>query len=162
MFLDSDDELDRNACRAMVRAIETTGADFVSGLCVRVHTTPRGRKEKPWYRWIYRQTRVLDSLTDDPDPLVWDTLATNKCYRRSFLLNHRLRFPTGIAYGTSCSPPGLAGSAARRPDPQHGLLLACSDSPSAGRSRSAGTRSATSPTGSPCTAKSTPCSPNAA
>lgn len=98
MFLDSDDELDRNACRAMVRAIETTGADFVSGLCVRVHTTPRGRKEKPWYRWIYRQTRVLDSLTDDPDPLVWDTLATNKCYRRSFLLNHRLRFPTGIAY----------------------------------------------------------------
>ena len=98
MFLDSDDELDRDACRNLVRAAETTGADLVSGLCVRVRTTRRGREEKPWYRWIYRNTRVLDSITDDPEPLVWDTLATNKCYRRSFLLEHRLRFPTGVAY----------------------------------------------------------------
>ena len=98
MFLDSDDELDRDACRNMVRAAETSGADLVSGLCVRVRTTGRGRREKPWYPWIYRNTRVLDGITEYPEPLVWDTLATNKCYRRSFLTEHRLRFPGGVAY----------------------------------------------------------------
>ncbi|MFF4522557.1 bifunctional glycosyltransferase/CDP-glycerol:glycerophosphate glycerophosphotransferase [Streptomyces bluensis] len=98
MFLDSDDLLERNACRNMLEAAETTGADLVSGLCVRVHVNARSGKEVKWYPWLYARTRTLDSISELPDLLVFDTLSTNKCYRRDFLLDNALEFPVGIHY----------------------------------------------------------------
>ncbi|GGZ91420.1 bifunctional glycosyltransferase/CDP-glycerol:glycerophosphate glycerophosphotransferase [Streptomyces bluensis] len=98
MFLDSDDVLERNACRNMLEAAETTGADLVSGLCVRVHVDARSGKEVKWYPWLYTRTRTLDSISELPDLLVFDTLSTNKCYRRDFLLANALEFPVGIHY----------------------------------------------------------------
>ncbi|MFF6999393.1 CDP-glycerol glycerophosphotransferase family protein [Streptomyces sp. NPDC008313] len=98
LFLDSDDVLERNACRNLVEAAETTGADLVSGLCVRVHVDSRTRKEVKWYPWLYERTRTLESVSELPDLLVYDTLSTNKCYRRRFLLDEGLGFPVGIHY----------------------------------------------------------------
>ncbi|MET9564592.1 bifunctional glycosyltransferase/CDP-glycerol:glycerophosphate glycerophosphotransferase [Streptomyces tauricus] len=98
LFLDSDDVLERNACRNMLEAAETTGADLVSGLCVRVHVDSRGGKEVKWYPWLYTRTRTLESVSELPDLLVFDTLSTNKCYRREFLAREGLRFPVGIHY----------------------------------------------------------------
>ncbi|MER5226972.1 bifunctional glycosyltransferase/CDP-glycerol:glycerophosphate glycerophosphotransferase [Streptomyces flaveus] len=98
VFLDSDDVLERNACRNLLEAAETTGADLVSGLCVRVHVDSRSRKEVKWYPWLYERTRTLESIAELPDLLVFDTLSTNKCYRRRFLLDRDLRFPVGIHY----------------------------------------------------------------
>ncbi|MDT9690637.1 CDP-glycerol glycerophosphotransferase family protein [Streptomyces sp. P9(2023)] len=98
MFLDSDDVLERNACRNMVAAAEETGADLVSGLCVRLTKDSRREKRNEWYAWLYATTRTLDSVTELPDLFVWDTLSTNKCYRRAFLLDNELRFPKGMFY----------------------------------------------------------------
>lgn len=98
LFLDSDDVLERNACRNLLEAAETTGADLVSGLCVRVHVDTRTRKEVKWYPWLYTRTRTLDSISELPDLLVYDTLSTNKCYRRDFLVDNGLLFPVGIHY----------------------------------------------------------------
>ncbi|MEV4190806.1 bifunctional glycosyltransferase/CDP-glycerol:glycerophosphate glycerophosphotransferase [Streptomyces toxytricini] len=98
MFLDSDDVLERNACRNMLDAAERTGSDLVSGMCVRVHLDNRWGKTTEWYPWIYSRTRTLESITEFPDLLVYDTLSTNKCYRRSFLLEQGLEFPVGIHY----------------------------------------------------------------
>lgn len=98
MFLDSDDVLERNACRNMLAAAERTGSDLVSGMCVRVHLDNRWGKTTEWYPWIYSRTRTLESITEDPDLLVYDTLSTNKCYRRAFLLEQGLEFPVGIHY----------------------------------------------------------------
>ncbi|WP_411069977.1 CDP-glycerol glycerophosphotransferase family protein [Streptomyces sp. cmx-4-25] len=98
MFLDSDDVLERNACRNMLAAAEETGADLVSGLCVRVHLDSRTRRTTEWYPWLYSGTRTLESITELPDLLVFDTLSTNKCYRRAFLLERELEFPVGIHY----------------------------------------------------------------
>lgn len=98
MFLDSDDTLDRNACRNMLAAAEASGADLVSGLCTRVYVDSRRKRQQPWYRWLYQESRVLESITDLPELLVWDTLATNKAYRREFLLEHGLRFASGVCY----------------------------------------------------------------
>ncbi|MGK5628936.1 bifunctional glycosyltransferase/CDP-glycerol:glycerophosphate glycerophosphotransferase [Streptomyces sp. URMC 123] len=98
MFLDSDDVLEPNACRNMLEAADRTGADLVSGLCVRVHVDSRHRKTTEWYPWIYSRSRTLDSIGELPDLLVFDTLSTNKCYRRDFLLENDLRFPVGIHY----------------------------------------------------------------
>ncbi|MER5762626.1 bifunctional glycosyltransferase family 2 protein/CDP-glycerol:glycerophosphate glycerophosphotransferase [Streptomyces sp. NPDC002082] len=98
MFLDSDDVLERNACRNMLDAAERTGSDLVSGMCVRVHLDNRWGKTTEWYPWIYARTRTLESITEYPDLLVYDTLSTNKCYRRAFLLEQGLEFPVGIHY----------------------------------------------------------------
>ncbi|MCX5382464.1 CDP-glycerol glycerophosphotransferase family protein [Streptomyces sp. NBC_00083] len=98
IFLDSDDVLEENACRNMVGAAERTGADLVSGLCVRVFVDSRHGKTTEWYPWLYATSRTLESITELPDLLVFDTLSTNKCYRREFLLEQNLSFPVGIHY----------------------------------------------------------------
>ncbi|MGW4619153.1 bifunctional glycosyltransferase/CDP-glycerol:glycerophosphate glycerophosphotransferase [Streptomyces sp. NPDC004592] len=98
MFLDSDDTLEPNACRNMLEAADRTGADLVSGLCVRVHTDSRHDKRVPWYPWLYRSTRTVESIAELPDLFVFDTLSTNKCYRREFLVENELTFPRGIHY----------------------------------------------------------------
>ncbi|MFJ6214283.1 CDP-glycerol glycerophosphotransferase family protein [Streptomyces sp. NPDC092296] len=98
MFLDSDDELDPHACRNMFEAGERFGAELVSGLSVRRHLDNRHGKTVEWYPWLYSRTRALDSIEELPDLMVWDTLSTNKCYRRDFLLRAGLEFPVGILY----------------------------------------------------------------
>ncbi|MEW1660168.1 MULTISPECIES: CDP-glycerol glycerophosphotransferase family protein [unclassified Streptomyces] len=98
MFLDSDDVLEHNACRNLLEAAEESGSDIVSGLCVRVHKDTRNQKRDEWYSWLYSTTRTLESVTELPDLFVWDTLSTNKCYRREFLIENNLRFPKGMFY----------------------------------------------------------------
>ncbi|MFH8567372.1 CDP-glycerol glycerophosphotransferase family protein [Streptomyces sp. NPDC017993] len=98
MFLDSDDVLEINACRNMLEAAEESGSDIVSGLCVRLHKDTRNQKRDEWYSWLYATTRTLESVEELPDLFVWDTLSTNKCYRRDFLIENNLRFPKGMFY----------------------------------------------------------------
>ncbi|MBO2458467.1 bifunctional glycosyltransferase/CDP-glycerol:glycerophosphate glycerophosphotransferase [Actinomadura violacea] len=93
MFLDSDDTLDPHACRNMVAAAEDTGADLVAGRCVRVLPD----REHAWYARLYRESAVYDDILDNPD-LLYDTLATNKCYRRAFLDRAGLRFADRLHY----------------------------------------------------------------
>ncbi|WP_433478774.1 bifunctional glycosyltransferase/CDP-glycerol:glycerophosphate glycerophosphotransferase [Spirillospora sp. CA-142024] len=100
MFLDSDDLLDRHACLNLFAAAEDTGADLVSGLCDRIFLDlPRGAqgRVRPWYPWLYRHSAVYDSLSEKPD-LLYDTLSTNKAYRRGFLEEHGLRFVERLHY----------------------------------------------------------------
>ena len=96
MFLDSDDELPPDSCSALVQAVDESGADFAAGRCVRRHLN-RGALLTPWYAWLFTERRVLTSILDNPD-LLYDTLSTNKCYRREFLQTHGLRFPVGFHY----------------------------------------------------------------
>ncbi|MFC4035463.1 CDP-glycerol glycerophosphotransferase family protein [Streptomyces polygonati] len=98
MFLDSDDILERHACRNMLDAADRTGSDLVSGKCVRVHVDNRNNKRVEWYPWLYRGTRTIESIAELPDLFVFDTLSTNKCYRREFLIENGLTFPRGIHY----------------------------------------------------------------
>jgi CDP-glycerol glycerophosphotransferase len=97
MFLDSDDVLDRHACLNLVAASEETGADLVSGQCVRVHPDRPGARGRAWYPRLYERRAVLDSIVQNPD-LLYDTLSTNKCYRRDFLAEHDLTFTEDLHY----------------------------------------------------------------
>ncbi|WP_067462093.1 bifunctional glycosyltransferase/CDP-glycerol:glycerophosphate glycerophosphotransferase [Actinomadura macra] len=100
MFLDSDDLLDRHACLNLVSAAEETGADLVSGRCDRIFlNVPEGRKDRvrPWFPWLYRHSAVHESLSERPN-LLYDTLSTNKAYRREFLEDHGLRFVERLHY----------------------------------------------------------------
>jgi CDP-glycerol glycerophosphotransferase len=95
MFLDSDDTLDRHACRNLLAAAEETGAELVSGCCWRV-CADKG-EESPWYRGVYRARAVYSSVREFPE-LLYDTLSTNKLYRRDFLDREGLRFVARLHY----------------------------------------------------------------
>ncbi|ACQ79459.1 CDP-glycerol:poly(glycerophosphate)glycerophosph otransferase [Beutenbergia cavernae DSM 12333] len=95
MFLDSDDTLERHACKNLLLAAEATGADVVSGKTERVEVDTGVRS--PWYGNLYAEPRVVRSLDEFPE-LLHDTVSTNKLYRRQFLLDSGLQFPEGIHY----------------------------------------------------------------
>ncbi|MGN6089204.1 MAG: glycosyltransferase family 2 protein, partial [Actinomycetales bacterium] len=48
LFLDSDDTLDRHACRNLFEAARRSGSDITAGRCVRIHVD-RGGEVTPWY-----------------------------------------------------------------------------------------------------------------
>lgn len=95
MFLDSDDELPRHACKSLLTEIERTGADFVSGQISRLYEW-NGRSE-PYYPELFARRRVVEGIRKEPR-LFLDSFTTNKLYRMSFLDEHRLRFPEDIHY----------------------------------------------------------------
>ena len=89
MFLDSDDTLDRHACRNLVAMAEESEADLVIGRCVR-HDVGTG-KETAWMPWLVQRKVVYESLRDNPE-LLYDVLSTNKLYRHDFLTRENLVF----------------------------------------------------------------------
>ena len=92
-FVDADDVLPPYAFEVLVNALERTGSDFASGnvaLLTDGELTP-----SPLHRGTHRQTR----LAVDPREhryLVYDRLACNKVWRRSFW--GETRFPEGVHY----------------------------------------------------------------
>jgi len=96
IFLDSDDELDRDACRVLLAAATETGADITAGRCVRVEVAA-GDRIDPWFDWLYRTRQDLAGIDDKPD-LLFDTNSTNKLYALEFLHRTGLRFPEGRFY----------------------------------------------------------------
>ena len=102
MFLDSDDTLERHACKNMLLAAERENADLVSGRCVRLNISRLVGPDKqphrtPWMPWLYDKPVTYTSVHEEPD-LLFDTLSTNKLYRRSFLDANGIRFPEGLLW----------------------------------------------------------------
>jgi CDP-glycerol glycerophosphotransferase len=95
MFLDSDDRLERHACKNLLEALEDNDADFSMGL-VRRHYTEDGRQTL-WFRELFEERRVVGGLEENPE-LIQDVLSVNKLYRRTFLDEHQLTFPEDVHY----------------------------------------------------------------
>ncbi|TDD06447.1 glycosyltransferase family 2 protein [Nonomuraea deserti] len=95
MFLDSDDELPRHACKSLLTEIERTGADFVSGQIARLYESS-GRL-RPYYPWLFARRRVVEGIREEP-ALFLDSFTTNKLYDLSRLRAARLRFPEDVHY----------------------------------------------------------------
>ncbi|MEU9835502.1 CDP-glycerol glycerophosphotransferase family protein [Streptosporangium sp. NPDC048047] len=93
MFLDSDDELPRHACKSLLLEAEATGADFVMGTVERVDEATG--TTTLWYPQLFAERRVVHGVRAEPE-LLFNCLATNKLYRRAFLEATGIRFPTGI------------------------------------------------------------------
>lgn len=94
-FVDSDDVLPPYALEVLVGALERTGSDFASGNVALL--TGRGLRQSPLHRGTHRTTRLGIRLADQRN-LVYDRLACNKVFRRSFWDRHALRFPEGVRY----------------------------------------------------------------
>lgn len=95
MFLDSDDEYERHACKNLLLAAERTGADLVTGLTERF--APEWRWTKPRFPHLYEQPALFADIGERPE-LLYDVICTNKLYRRGFLAGAGLRFPQGVPY----------------------------------------------------------------
>ncbi|GAB3434233.1 hypothetical protein GCM10027517_02080 [Phycicoccus ginsengisoli] len=93
-FVDGDDEL-LPAYAEMLELALAEGLDLVTGAVLRTDGT------RSWPSGLH--ARALEglgrtaSLAEDRG-LVYDTTAWNKVYRRSFLVDHGLRFPEGVLY----------------------------------------------------------------
>ncbi|MGW0432289.1 glycosyltransferase [Micromonospora sp. NPDC003197] len=94
-FVDSDDVLPPYALEVLVGALEQTGSDFATGNVALL--TSRGLRQSPLHRGTHRNTRLRITLKDQRN-LVYDRLACNKVFRRSFWERHGLRFPEGVRY----------------------------------------------------------------
>ncbi|RVX47217.1 CDP-glycerol glycerophosphotransferase [Nonomuraea polychroma] len=95
MFLDSDDELPRHACKSLLTEIERTGADFVSGQISRLFES-NGRLV-PYYPSLFARRRVVEGIRAEPG-LFLDCFSTNKLYDVGRLRERSLRFPEDIHY----------------------------------------------------------------
>ncbi|MEW9546846.1 CDP-glycerol glycerophosphotransferase family protein [Nonomuraea sp. NPDC050783] len=95
MFLDSDDELPRHACKSLLTEIERTGAEFVSGQISRLYEAS-GRL-RPYYPSLFARRRVLAGIAEDPE-LFLDSFSTNKLYDVAWLRERGLRFPEDVHY----------------------------------------------------------------
>lgn len=95
MFLDSDDELPKHACKSLLLTLEESGADFATGEVERIIGT-KG-KTGLWYAELFEEYRVVEGIRAEPI-LLFDHLSTNKMYRAEFIARHTLRFPEGIHY----------------------------------------------------------------
>lgn len=94
MFCDSDDVMERHACKTLLLAAESANADVACGVVERVdvHT----REATRWHAELH-EPAVLASIDERPE-LIADTVSVNKLYRRALLDEQGIRFPEGILY----------------------------------------------------------------
>ncbi|MEV0380152.1 CDP-glycerol glycerophosphotransferase family protein [Nonomuraea sp. NPDC050643] len=95
MFLDSDDELPRHACKSLLTEMERTGADFVSGQISRLFESS-GRLQA-YYPGLFAERRTVEGIRQEPE-LFLDSFSTNKLYNVAWLRDKALRFPEDIHY----------------------------------------------------------------
>ncbi|GGU07654.1 CDP-glycerol:glycerophosphate glycerophosphotransferase [Streptomyces lateritius] len=95
MFLDSDDELPRHACKSMLLVAEETRVDFVTGEVTRYYE--ENDSTGLWYPHLFTEQRVVQGIAEQPE-YFFDHLSTNKLYRTAFIRDNRLTFPEGIHY----------------------------------------------------------------
>jgi CDP-glycerol glycerophosphotransferase len=93
-FVDGDDEL-LPAYAALLARAQASGAHVATGAVQRLE----GRRRWPsgLHAQALRGVGAVARLADEPS-LLYDTTAWNKVYRRSFLVEHGLRFPEGVLY----------------------------------------------------------------
>ncbi|MEU5215997.1 CDP-glycerol glycerophosphotransferase family protein [Streptomyces sp. NPDC020807] len=95
MFLDSDDELPRHACKSLLLAAEETGVDFVTGEVTRLFEA--SNTTGLWYPHLFTEKKVVHGIAEAPE-YFFDHLSTNKLYRTGFIRENALTFPEGIHY----------------------------------------------------------------
>ena len=94
-FADSDDVVPPAAYDVMVRSLEASGSDFVTGSIV--WWEPTGLREPPWMRRLHHPRREGATAAEHPE-ILGDVFAWNKLFRRTFWESAGLSWPEGIRY----------------------------------------------------------------
>ncbi len=94
-FFDSDDISPHYAFRSVIRTLEQTGSDFLSGRVVRLDS--RGTFDVPMQSDSHAKS-ILSTTVEKTPALMRDFLAGNKFYRRRFWDAAGLEFPDGLTF----------------------------------------------------------------
>ncbi|MFJ8821792.1 CDP-glycerol glycerophosphotransferase family protein [Streptomyces sp. NPDC102467] len=95
-FVDSDDVIPEGAYELMLRALEESGSDFVTGNVHRLRADG-STEQSPMFRKAMAATRTATHVTGDWD-LLADRIACNKVFRRAFWDEHSFAFPEGVLF----------------------------------------------------------------
>ncbi|PMQ21125.1 bifunctional glycosyltransferase/CDP-glycerol:glycerophosphate glycerophosphotransferase [Glutamicibacter arilaitensis] len=95
LFLDSDDRLDRHACKNLLAEATLNDADIVMAKTKRFEIG--SKKWRGWHDRLFAENSFYESIEDNPD-LAVDTIVVAKLYRIDFLRKNGIQFPTDIHY----------------------------------------------------------------
>ncbi|MFD8295808.1 CDP-glycerol glycerophosphotransferase family protein [Streptomyces bauhiniae] len=97
-FVDGDDVIPEYAYELLVRTLEESGSDFVSGNVQMMNSTKKW--QSPLHRSPMQKSRRGTHITKF-DALIYDRTVWNKVFRRSFWDDQRITFPEGVMYEDS-------------------------------------------------------------
>ncbi|MFF5444230.1 CDP-glycerol glycerophosphotransferase family protein [Streptomyces sp. NPDC012888] len=97
-FVDGDDVIPEYAYELLVRTLEDTGSDFVSGNVQMMNSTKKW--QSPLHKTPMAKNRRGTHITRFP-ALIYDRTVWNKLFRRSFWDYHFIQFPEGVMYEDS-------------------------------------------------------------
>ncbi|WP_424867327.1 bifunctional glycosyltransferase/CDP-glycerol:glycerophosphate glycerophosphotransferase [Streptomyces sp. SAI-229] len=97
-FVDGDDVIPEYAYELLVRTLEESKADFVSGNVQMMNSTKKW--QSPLHKGPMQKNRRGTHITKF-DALIYDRTVWNKLFRRSFWDHHSIRFPEGVMYEDS-------------------------------------------------------------
>ena len=88
-FLDADDTLPQNAIELLRKSIKDN--DFIIGQCKRVYLNQNEKiyKQNIWKKGLYKKIKNKYNF-------IIDTIATNKLYKKDFLVQNNIQFLTGL------------------------------------------------------------------
>ncbi|MFF3685047.1 CDP-glycerol glycerophosphotransferase family protein [Streptomyces sp. NPDC002187] len=95
-FVDSDDVVPAGAYEKMVASLDTSGSDFVTGNVFRLRASGR-TEQSPMFREPMATSRTATHVTRHW-PLLYDRIACNKVFRRTFWDRHSFAFPEGVLF----------------------------------------------------------------
>ncbi|WP_406722202.1 bifunctional glycosyltransferase/CDP-glycerol:glycerophosphate glycerophosphotransferase [Streptomyces althioticus] len=97
-FVDGDDVIPEYAYELLVRTLEESEADFVSGNVQMMNSTKKW--QSPLHRSPLQKSRRGTHITRF-DALIYDRTVWNKLFRRSFWDSRAITFPEGVMYEDS-------------------------------------------------------------
>lgn len=94
-FVDSDDLVQKDAYKVMLKSLKASGSDFVVGSLNRLIGSKR---EVPaWAKKVHASNRIAIQIADFPEVLQ-DVFAWNKVFRKTFWDDNIGAFPEGVLY----------------------------------------------------------------
>ncbi|WP_228313078.1 bifunctional glycosyltransferase/CDP-glycerol:glycerophosphate glycerophosphotransferase [Streptomyces fungicidicus] len=97
-FVDGDDVIPEYAYELLVRTLEESESDFVSGNVQMMNSTKKW--QSPLHKGPMQKNRRGTHITKF-DALIYDRTVWNKLFRRSFWNQNSIRFPEGVLYEDS-------------------------------------------------------------
>ncbi|WP_374194793.1 CDP-glycerol glycerophosphotransferase family protein [Streptomyces sp. VRA16 Mangrove soil] len=97
-FVDGDDVIPEYAYDLLVRTLEQSGSDFVSGNVQMMNSTKKW--QSPLHKGPMQKNRRGTHITRF-EALIYDRTVWNKLFRRSFWDYHFIEFPEGVLYEDS-------------------------------------------------------------
>ncbi|MFE4700001.1 CDP-glycerol glycerophosphotransferase family protein [Streptomyces sp. NPDC056738] len=97
-FVDGDDVIPEYAYELLVRTLQESGSDFVSGNVQMMNSSKKW--QSPLHQSPMQKSRRGTHITKF-DALIYDRTVWNKLFRRSFWDCHFIKFPEGVLYEDS-------------------------------------------------------------